>query len=268
MSLEQVRIVLVRPQGAANIGAVARAMKNMGLKDLVLVAARAERSFWARAMAVHARDVLERTRTVATLGEAVGDCGLVVGTTCRGGVYRMPTGSARQLAPSIVASAGQNRVAIVFGPEDHGLSNEDLKWCHRLLTIPASAEYPSLNLAQAVMVVCYELFLASLEGQGQIEPRWAEAERVEFLFQRLKQAFLRIGFLHESNPDHILFALRRIFGRAGLEERDVKILLGLARQIEWYGNGGWQVRERASQRPAECATVEDRGFVDGDGNRL
>ncbi|GIW56702.1 MAG: tRNA (cytidine/uridine-2'-O-)-methyltransferase TrmJ [Nitrospiraceae bacterium] len=256
MTLETIRIVLVRPAGAANVGAVARAMKNMGLRDLVVVRPRFRGRFWMRAMAVHAHDILERMRVVSELEEAVGDCGLVIGTSCRSGLYRAPTGTARELAPEIVGAAQTNTVAIVFGPEDHGLSNEDLKVCHRLVTIPASPAYPSLNLAQAVMIVCYEVFVAAQQGLVLPVPRLARAEDVEFMFQRLREALLRIGYAHAQNPDHILFAFRRFLGRAGLEERDVKILLGLARQIEWYGDGGWRVIEEKQSRQRAVGSVE------------
>jgi tRNA/rRNA methyltransferase len=259
MKLENCRVVLVRPAGAANVGAVARAMKNMGLHQLVLVQPRFRNRFWVRAMAVHAGDVVARMRVVENLADAVADAGLVVGTTSRAGLYRTPLGSARELAPRLVAAAQSNVVALVFGPEDHGLSNEDIKWCHQLLTIPASPEYPSLNLAQAVMVVCYELFLAAqAQPQSELGPRWAPARDVEFLFQRLRDAFLRIGYLHPQNPDHILFAFRRILGRAGLEERDVKILLGLARQIEWYGDGGWRILQEKQREAGVTAAPEKR----------
>ncbi len=244
MKLDGVRIVLVRPAGAANVGAVARAMKNMGLRQLTLVQPRFRGRFWMRAMAVHAADILDRMCVAGDLAEAVGDCGLVVGTTCRAGLYRTPTGTVRELAPELVKMAQCNTVAVVFGPEDHGLSNEDIKLCHRLLTIPASAEYPSLNLAQAVMIVCYELFgAAQAEAATEAARHLAPARDVEFMFQKLREALLRIGYAHPQNPDHILFAFRRFLGRAGLEDRDVRILLGLARQIEWYGDGGWRVME-------------------------
>jgi tRNA/rRNA methyltransferase len=239
MPLENIRIVLVRPRGAANVGAVARAMKNMGLDDLVLVRPALVRAFWSKAMAVHAEDVLRRVRRCDSLGEAVADCGLVVGTTCRGGLYRAAAESARQAAPRIVSAAGVNRVALVFGSEDHGLSNEDLKRCQQLVVIPADPAYLSLNLAQAVMVCSYELFLAanSTAAGAQV---LASAERVELMFERLRSAFISIGFLHRDNPDHIMLALRRLLGRAQMEERDVRILLGLARQIEWFGREGWR----------------------------
>jgi tRNA/rRNA methyltransferase len=210
-------------------------MKNMGLRDLVLVQPAPMRAFWSRTMAVHADDVLDRMQRCDSLAEATAGCGLVVGTSCRGGLYRAAALSPRHASAGIVAAATTNRVALVFGPEDQGLSNEDLKACHQLLAIPTGPEYASLNLAQAVMVCCYELLLASGEPAAEPVPPLATAERVERMFQHLRSAFLSIGFLHADNPDHIMFAFRRFLGRAGLEDRDVSILLGLARQIEWFG---------------------------------
>jgi len=234
------RIVLVRPRGAANVGAVARAMKNMGVLELVVVRPALMRAFWSQAMAVHANDVLQQLKRFDTLAPAVADCGLVVGTTCRGGLYRAAAEPVRAAAARIALTATTNRVALVFGPEDRGLSNEDLQHCHQLVTIPADPAYPSLNLAQAVMICCYELFLAAGPAAEE-EPLpagavLATAERVRLMFERLRAAFLEIGFLHRDNPDHIMYAFRRFLGRAQLEERDVSILLGLARQIEWFGH--------------------------------
>jgi tRNA/rRNA methyltransferase len=239
-ALAGIRIVLVRPKGAANVGAVARAMKNMGLADLALV--RPARG-WKRGatMAVHARDVFERARVVGSIAEAVADCHLVVGTTCRGGPYRAQAGSPEDLAPFILARAATGRAAILFGPEDHGLANEDLKPCQRLLTIDTSDEYSSLNLAQAVLLCCYELRRAARAGlQAPSESVPAPGAAVELLVERLQQALLRIGFLNRQNPDHIMYAIRRLLGRAELDDAEVKILLGLARQIEWYARSAMQ----------------------------
>lgn len=252
MPLSNIRIVLVRPRGAANVGAVARAMKNMGVRELVLVRPALVRAFWSKALAVHADDVLERVQRFDSLDEAVADCGLVVGTTCRGGLYRAAAEPPRDAAPRMLEVAAANRVALLFGPEDHGLSNEDLKRCQQLIAIPADPGYPSLNLAQAVMVCCYELLLAANRRQALLPaaaPILPSAEQVERMFQRLQAAFLSIGFLHRDNPDHIMFALRRVLGRAQLEAHDVQILLGLARQIEWFGRGGWEVMARKSPQP-------------------
>ena len=250
MPLNNIRVVLVRPRGAANVGAVARAMKNMGLRDLVLVHPALMKSFWAKAMAAHAEDVLHSVRRCNSIGDAVADCGLVVGTTCRGGLYREAAEAPRIAAPRVVAAAATNRVALVFGPEDHGLSNEDLKACQQLIAIPADPAYPSLNLAQAVMVCCYELRLA-MAGEPQATRELARAEQVDRMFEKLRAALRSIGFLHPDNPDHIMFAFRRILGRAELEARDVQILLGLARQIEWFGSGGYAVLARNERRVAE-----------------
>jgi tRNA/rRNA methyltransferase len=250
MPLSNVRLVLVRPRGAANVGAVARAMKNMGLRELVLVRPALMKSFWAKAMAAHAEDILHSVRQTDTLGAAVADCGLVVGTTCRRGLYRVAAEPPRVAAPRIVGAAATNRVALVFGPEDHGLSNEDLKVCQHLIAIPADPAYPSLNLAQAAMLCCYELYLAAAPVP-QATRAFAPAEHVDLMFQKLQAAFRSIGFLHPDNPDHIMFAFRRFLGRAGLEVHDVNILLGLARQIEWFGGGGYAVMARAERRTAE-----------------
>ena len=254
MPLSNLRVVLVRPRGAANVGAVARAIKNMGIRDLVLVRPAPMGTFWSKAMAAHAGDVLERVRRCESLAEAVADCALVVGTTCRRGPYRTAVEPPRVAAPRIVATAADNRVALVFGPEDHGLSNADLKACHQLVAIPAAAEYPSLNLAQAVLVCCYETFLAAAAHAPTAptaDTELAPAARVERMFQQLQAAFLSIGFLHADNPDHIMFALRRLLGRAQLEDRDVRILLALARQIEWYGRGGWRTMRNAASGEAQ-----------------
>ena len=214
-------------------------MKNMGLCDLTLVAPKLRRLNLGGLMAVHARDLLEKARIVGDLSQAVSDCTLVVGTTRRGGTYRARADGPEELAPLIVDHARRGKVALVFGPEDHGLTNEDLKYCQRLIAIDTSAEYASLNLAQAVLLCCYELRRAALAGappKSRLEP--APAADVEFLFDRLQSALQRIGFLNPQNPDHIMFALRRLLGRAELEAADVRILLGLARQIEWYARDG------------------------------
>jgi tRNA/rRNA methyltransferase len=247
MPLGNVRIVLVRPKSSGNVGAVARAMKNTGLRDLVLVAPRGFRRRSAAAMAVHADDVLDATRTERTLHAAVADCGWVLGTTCRAGGYRRRPRTPREVAAELVSVAGTNRVALVFGPEDHGLSNEELKLCHELVTIPTHSSYRSLNLAQAVLVVAYELFLAAHAPGADAAPL-ATSARMELLYENLRAALLEIGFLHGANPDHILFAVRRIFGRARLDDRDVAILLGVARQIRWFAAGGREVAAAKRRR--------------------
>jgi len=248
--LANIRIVLVKPMGSGNIGSVARAMKNTGLKELVIVGKGRTQSLGARAMAAHAKEILLGAKRFSTLRDAVADCGLVVGTTCRGGLYRSHSRPLREMAPEIVGAAHHpsRPVSLVFGPEDHGLDNRDLSHCHSLMTIPTHLNYPSLNMAQAVMVCLYEIFLASMDKNSRETILRAPAEDVEQLFDRMRPALLRIGFLSSENPDHILLALRRILGRGGLEEKDVRILTGLFRQIEWFAEGGWKVAEEKKKK--------------------
>ncbi len=251
--LRNIRIVLHRPRGAANVGAAARAIANMGLGPLVVVRRQPLREAWLRAMAAHAGAVVDDMRRLPSLAAAVADCALVVGTTCRGGPNRQGTLSPRDAAPAILARARQQPVALVFGPEDHGLSNTDLGLCQRLITIPTSPAYTSLNLAQAVMICAYELFIAAA-GAAAAPPLaspLATMERVQQTYTHLRRALLAIGFLHPDNPEHIMSALRRLFGRTGLEEREVRILLGLARQIEWFGSGGWRTMHRKRESATE-----------------
>jgi len=246
--LDNIRVVLVQPKGSGNIGSVARSMKNFGASDLAILGRGRTESFWARAMATHAKDILKGARRFGTLREAVADCGLVVGTTCRGGLYRDHSRSPRTTAPEIVAAARAGKCALVFGPEDHGLNNEDLKCCQVLITIPTDDAYPSLNLAQAATICLYEIFLATLENIPEEEIDRAPAEDMERLFDRMKTSLLEIGYLDSQNPEHILFAFRRIFGRAGLEEKDVRILTGMFRQIQWYAAEGWKTVEEKKRR--------------------
>lgn len=247
--LDAVRVVLVRARGAANVGATARAMKNMGLSELVVVGPTAPRLLTrAATMAVHAGDVLSTARIADSLAAAVADCVLVVGTTCRGGLYRARAEGPEEVAPLVVERAALGPVALVFGPEDSGLTNQDLKHCQRLACIDTSCDYPSLNLAQAVLLLCYEVRRAAtrMEAPPQTPLPPAPASETEFFFERLQSALLRIGYLNPQNPDHIMLALRRLFGRAALEPFEVRLLLGLARQIEWFAVSGAQRLEGGS----------------------
>jgi tRNA/rRNA methyltransferase len=246
--LSNIRIVMVRPRGSGNIGSVARAMKNFGAAELAIVGTARTRSFWAKAMAVHGRDVLSDAKCYDTIRAAIADCTLVVGTTCRAGLYRAHSQSPREVAPQVVAAAKKGRVAVILGPEDHGLSNKDLEHCQLLVDIPSDPAYRSLNVAQAAVVCLYELYVAALEPTADDTIERAEAENVERLFDIMRQALLKIGFLDSENPDHMLLAFRRILGRAGLEEKDVRILTGMFRQIEWYGNQGWKVVAEKEQQ--------------------
>ena len=246
--LSNLRIVMVRPRGSGNIGSIARAMKNMGAAELAIVGSARTKSFWARAMAVHGRDILSEARCYATIREAIADCTLVVGTTCRSGLYRKHSQAPRDVAPKIVAAARTGKVALIFGPEDHGLSNKDLEPCQLLITIPSHPDYQSLNVAQAAVICLYEIYVASLQPSLSSPIQRASAEAVERLFDRMRTTLLKIGFLDSENPEHMLLAFRRILGRAGLEDTDVRIFTGLFRQIEWYVAQGWKVVEEKQRK--------------------
>ena len=246
--LSNFRIVMVRPRGSGNIGSVARAMKNFGGADLAIVGTARTQSFWAKAMAVHGRDVLSEAKCYDTIRAAIADCTLVVGTTCRAGLYRAHSQSPREIAPSIAAAAKQGKIALIFGPEDHGLSNKDLEHCQLLVDIPSHPDYRSLNVAQAAVVCLYELYVATLTTPADDAIQRAEAESIERLFDIMRHALLKIGFLDSENPEHMLLAFRRIFGRAGLEDKDVRILTGMFRQIEWYAKEGWKIVEQKEKQ--------------------
>jgi tRNA/rRNA methyltransferase len=246
--LANIRIVLVRPRGSGNIGSIARAMKNMGQTELAIVGTARTRSFWARAMAVHGRDILANAQCYETLREAIADCALVVGTTCRSGLYRNHSQTPRELAAEIIASAKTGKVALIFGPEDHGLSNKDIEHCQLLMTIPTHPDYQSLNVAQAAVICLYELYVAALVPAEKSGIHRAQAEDIERLFDRMRTVLLKIGFLDPENPEHMLLAFRRILDRAGLEDKDVRIFTGLFRQIEWYIGHGWKVIEEKEKQ--------------------
>jgi tRNA/rRNA methyltransferase len=236
--------VLYRPQAAGNIGAAARALKNMGFDDLRLVGRGPLNDREAVKMAVHADDILANAKVFASLTDALADCSLVVGTTSRRGGYRSCAMPLRPAAAELATLADANKIAIVFGREDHGLTNRELKLCHRLVTIPTAPEYPSLNLAQAVMVVAYELMMAANDSvtgvKAQPATQFVEAAVSDAMLERLAQALFSIGFIPDDNPDHIMFAVREIFGRSGLTAREVEILNGMARQMRWAAEGGHQ----------------------------
>ncbi len=236
-----VAFVLFRPLSAGNVGAAARALKNMGFSDLRIVDPRDEINDDAYRMAVHARDVLDAAKTYPDLASAVADCAITAGTTARDGFYRSGVKPVREAAAELIGLAPANRIALIFGPEDFGLTNEELKHCHTLITIPTSSEYRSLNLAQAVMLIAYEVrsaWNADLDTNRITVPLLAPAGEIDAMLTRMTEALLQIGFLPQDNPDHIMFAIRELIGRARLAPRELDILNGIARQINWYAHNG------------------------------
>ncbi|MFQ5895436.1 MAG: RNA methyltransferase [Nitrospinota bacterium] len=232
--LFRISVVLVEPRQPGNVGAAARAMLNMGLTHLRLVRPCDPLSPEARAMAGRAVSLLQEARTFDTLREAVADQAYVVGTSRRRGKRREPTFHPREGAPHILAQAAGSPVALVFGPEERGLTAEELSLCQNLLLIPADERLPSLNLAQAVMVVAYELFLAAAATPPPKAPTLARSAELEALFDHMRESLLEVGFLDPQNPERVLGALRRMLGRAGLDPEEVRTLRGLFRQLSWY----------------------------------
>ena len=264
-ALARVRVVLLAPREPGHVGAAARALKNMGLRRLVLADAAALDLGEARRMAVHAADLLARVETVVTLDEALAGCGLVVGTSGRATVMRAQAVTPRDAAPAIVAAATVNDVALVFGPEDHGLSTDELARCHRVVAVPASDVYPSLNLAQAVLIVAYELRLAALAPPVGTARVLAPSERMELLVAKLETALRAVDFLHGDGAPHVLRQLRRVLGRAELDDAEVDVLLGVARQIAWAARfvpGGADACAEAERSTTAAAPAPTRGAPD------
>src|SRR5262245_29996109 len=241
-NLSRCRVVLVRPHYAGNLGATARVMRNFGLSDLVLVAPYCfATDLEARRMARDGLSTLDSARVVPELGEALADCAYSLATSAlTAGVYRSGTiGTAAEKMPELLAAADAGPVALVFGPEPHGLSNEDIGRCHGMVHIPVDAEYGSLNLAQAVAICCYELrkawSKAENEARGQPEvPRvvapFTDQER---MFEHLREALAAVGYLFGEKADSLMHAIRQLIGRAQPTPQEVKLLHGLARQLLW-----------------------------------
>jgi TrmH family RNA methyltransferase len=244
--LANCRVVLVRPQIAANVGAVARAMRNFGLTDLVLFTPAADPGDReARRLATHGEAILDRARVVNEFGDAVAECVLVAGTSARtGGLFRdQSVGWPEQIMPQLVAAAGQGPAALVFGTEASGLTNEEVSRCHHLIHIPADADYPALNLAQSVVICLYELRLAWLQGKRRgVSPTCADSSppadfaTQEQMYAHLRDALDAIHFLYGEKADALMHAVRHLIGRARPTEMEVKVLHGLARQLEWVAN--------------------------------
>jgi tRNA/rRNA methyltransferase len=244
MSLNNCRVVLVRPKIAANLGATARAMRNMGLSELVLVAPEAEPADrQARQLSTHGEEILEYARTCPNLGQALADCLLIAGTSARvGGPYRRQSvGTPEAVMPRMVEVLDTGPAALVFGPEASGLTDEEVTRCHHLIHIPADPSYPALNLAQAIVICLYELRRAWLRRhQGATVPRaQSTAQPAPFvdqerMFQQLQTALEEIHFLYGDKAGPLLHALRHLIGRAEPTPMEVDLLLGLARQIRWF----------------------------------
>jgi tRNA/rRNA methyltransferase len=232
--LARVAVVLSRPSHPGNIGAAARAMQTMGLSDLRLVAPRRFPDEEASALAAGAAGLLERARVFATLGDAVADTVLAVGFSARGRDLSHPAVAVRDAAPQILAAAAHGTVALVFGNETSGLSNEELGRCQSLAMIPANPAYTSLNLGAAVQVACYEIALAAaaFAPAGETARTPATAADLEALFAHWEAAMVASGYLDPRQPGRLMERMRRMFARGGLEREEVKFLRGMLAAFE------------------------------------
>jgi tRNA/rRNA methyltransferase len=250
IQLDNIAIVLSQPHFPENIGAAARAMRNMGLERLIVAAPQNFDLTRVRRMATHAAfDVVERMVVADSLNSALADFGYVVGTTARLGGQRQVLRSPARLAEKLVPVSQKNRVAILFGPEDRGLTNADLRLCHALVNIPTAA-FSSLNLAQAVMVVCYELFRLHLDKPGEFSPRLASRYELDAMYDVLTNVLMRISFINPQNPDYFMNNLRHFFSRLPLRAKEVQMIRGICRQIDWYGRNCFE-QGRAAQTDSE-----------------
>ena len=234
MSLDNIKVVLVAPSHPGNIGAAARAMKTMGLRQLVLVSPQRYPDPQAEWRAAAATDVLDACQVCASLDEAIAGCHWVAGASARSRRIPWPVEDVRTAAEQLLRQAAAGPVAVLFGREADGLSNEELQRCNIHLRIPASPAYPSLNLSMAVQVVAYELWRQS--EAAPVEPVWdrppATAAEVEAMLEHWRQVLIASGFLNPDNPGQTLTRLRRLAARVGLDQTEVHMLRGIAHHLQ------------------------------------
>lgn len=240
MNTKNIQIVLVETSHPGNIGAAARAMKTMGLTELALVNPRFFPDPEAEAMASGAQDILASAKLFPSLSDAIGGSHWVVGASARLRGLPIPTDTPRGLAPRVIGYAQVGEISLVFGRESHGLYNEELDLCHELLHIPSDSQYGSLNLAQAVQIVCYELRVFGLsEVRLHQKPEammalLATVQEREGFFEHLEKTLWDIQFIRKHNPREVMRKLRRLFDRTTLKKEEINILRGILTAVKNY----------------------------------
>ena len=238
MNLDNIRVVLVNTSHPGNIGGVARAMKNMGLTRLYLVAPKQYPDEQAEWRAASAGDILEGAVVTDTLEESIADCQFVVGTSARERRIPWPLLDARQCAQRIAISSSKEQVAVLFGREDRGLTNEELKVCNLHLNIPTSDSYSSLNLAMAVQIVGYELRMLFAQDNLPVSEmdQWdtplATRENMERYYVHLEETLVALEFLDPAAPRQLMSRLRRLYSRFRLDEMELNILRGILTETQ------------------------------------
>lgn len=248
--LQNIRVVLVNTSHPGNIGGAARAMKNMGLSRLVLVDPQDFPSHEADARASGANDVLEGAQVVATLEDALVGCSLVLGTSARDRRIPWPLLDPRECAEKVIEQAAQGaEIALVFGREYAGLTNEELQRCHYHVHIPSNPDFSSLNLAAAVQVLAYEVRMAWLTAEGQPAKQekfevnsvrsteLSTADEMELYYGHLQQTLVDIGFLDPEKPKHLMARLRRLYGRSSVNRSEMSILRGILTETQKVARG-------------------------------
>tara|TARA_B110000444_G_scaffold259119_1_gene301881 strand:+ start:133 stop:894 length:762 start_codon:yes stop_codon:yes gene_type:complete len=252
MNFSNVKIVLVHTSHPGNIGGVARAMKNMGLSNLVLVAPKSFPDVQANWRAAGADDLLNAASVFKTLDEAVADCHYIVGASARGRRIPWPMLDPRACAIKVKAEASKGQVAIVFGREDRGLTNDELQRCHLHLNIPSCEDYSSLNIAMAVQVVCYELrmlMLGPVTSNNELDQwdiEFSSADNVERFYKHLEETLVDVGFLDPATPRQLMVRLRRLYGRVRMDEVELNILRGILTETQLWVN---KAKRLEKQRP-------------------
>lgn len=233
---DHVRVVLVETSHGGNIGATARAMKTMGLSRLVLVSPRQFPAAEATAMAAGADDLLSQARCVDSLSEALADCSLVVGTSARPRRLRMSVMPPREVIQEVVAQPASEEIALVFGRERTGLTNDELGVCHLLAEIPANPDYSSLNVAAAVQIMAYELRLATGGDRVRADrvpmTPLATTGDMQHFYAHLETVLLQTGFLDQGNPRHLMRRLHRLFNRVRPDKNEINILRGILAAVQ------------------------------------
>ena len=246
-----IRVVLVDPKHPGNIGAAARAMKNMGLSELHLVRPKAFPDPEATARASGADDVLEAARVHEEFEDAIANCGFVVGTSSRQRHLAFDLLEPRECAQLVAEAAQVGNVALVFGSEKYGLLNVELARCHRLVTIPTAGNYASLNLAMAVQVIAYEVLLATRPGAPTPPPPdvpFATAREMELFYEHLEKVLEEIDFRDRTGGGHLMARIRRLFNRARLDQNEVNILRGILTAV--------QARRRTAGKARNAANTD------------
>ena len=230
---ENITIVLNKPKYPGNIGSVARCAKNTGIEKLFIVGHSDPDIEEIEKMATHvASDTIENIKYFKDLNEALTGFTYIVGTTSRLGSVRGPVVYPREMAEQITDISQNNQVAILFGPEDTGLTNDELNYCHLLVTIPTSSEFKSINLSHAVMILCYEIFTASTPTPERFTPKMATSFELEGMYDHLKKMLVKIAFINLENPDYWMTNIRRFLSRTKLFSKEVQIIRGICRRVE------------------------------------